>query len=54
MWMHYTNLTDPVMEMDSCTESVIEDVDFAFKILCLHKKCGEEKSVIFVQEQNKK
>jgi hypothetical protein len=56
MAMHYTGVTDGVMVMDSCTETVTEGGKL---ILCLTYcaltgEVGEDKSVMLLQEQNKK
>ena len=44
------------MEMDSCTETVTEDGKLVLHLTyCVFTgKVGEEKSVTFLQEQNKK
>jgi hypothetical protein len=52
MWLHYTGVTDGVMVMDSCTETVTEGGKL---ILCLSycaftRKVGEDKSVMLLQE----
>ena len=56
MWMHYTSLTDPVMFVDSCTETVTEDGKLILHLTycACTRKVGEDKSVMFLQEKNKR
>ena len=56
MWMHYTNVTDPVMFVDNWTEIVIEDGKLILHLTycAFTRKVGEDKSVMFLQEKNKK
>ena len=56
MWLHYTSVTDPVMFVDSCTETVTEDVKLIFHLTycACTRKVGEDKSVMFLQAKNKK
>ena len=53
--MHYTSVTDPVMFVDSCTETVTEDVKLILHLTyCVFtRKVGEDKSVMFLQEKNR-
>jgi hypothetical protein len=56
MWMHYTGMTDPVMYVDNCTETVTEDGRLVLHLTycAFTGKLGEDKSVMFLQEKNKK
>jgi len=56
MWVHYTSVTDPVMFVDNCTETVTEDVKLVLHLTycACTRKVGEDKSLMFLQENNKK
>jgi len=56
MWMHYTSVADPVMFVDSCTETVTEDGKLILHLTycACTRKVGENKSVMFLQEKSKK
>jgi len=54
--MLYASLTDAVMVVDNCTETVTEDVKLILRLThcAFTKKVREDKSVMFLQEKNKK
>ena len=56
MAMHYTSVTDPVIFVDNCTETVTEDGKLILHLTyCAStRKVGEDKSVMFLQEKNNK
>ena len=56
MWMHYSSVTDSVMLVDNCTETVTENVKLILHLTycAFTRKVGEDKSVMFLQEKNKK
>jgi hypothetical protein len=56
MWLHYTSVTDPVMFVDNCTETVTEDGKLILHLTycAFTRKVREDKSVMFLQEKNKK
>jgi hypothetical protein len=56
MGMHCTGVTDPVMFVDSCTETVTENGKLILHLTycAFTGKVGEDKSVLFLQEKNKK
>jgi len=54
--MHYTSVTDSVMLVDNCTETVTEDGKLILHLTycAFTRKVGADKSVMFLQEKNKK
>jgi len=50
--MHYTSVTDSVMLVDNCTETVTEDGKLILHLTycAFTRKVGEDKSVMFLQE----
>ena len=56
MGMHYTGVTDPVIYVDSCTETVTEGGKLILRLTCcaFTRKVGEDKSVMFYGKRTRK